>query len=76
MLGDNNSLFLAVLVQYAIFSTLKAFPSKDIFRCSHCPIYPHNGMAFRQLVVEQSMWFYTPFVECTRYAFTKKYGLL
>jgi len=38
MLADNNSPFFAVVVQYAIFSTVKAFPSKDIFGCSHCPI--------------------------------------
>jgi len=38
MLADNNSPFFAVIVQYAIFSTVKVFPLKDIFRCSHCPI--------------------------------------
>jgi len=75
-LGDKNSPFFAILVQYVIFSIVKAFPLKDIFGCSHCPIHPHNGTAFRRLVVEQSTQFYTPFVERTRYAFTKKYGLL
>jgi len=76
MLGDNNSPFFAILVQYAIFLTVKVFPLKDIFGCSHCPIHPHNGMAFRQLVVEQSMRFYASFVERTQYAFTNKYRLL
>jgi len=38
MLADNNSPFFAIIVYYAIFSTVKAFPSKDIFGCSHYPI--------------------------------------
>jgi len=76
MLGDNNLPFFAVLVQYAIFSTVKAFPLKDIFGCSHCPIHPHNGVAFHRLVVEQSTWFYVPIVEHTQYVFTKMYELL
>jgi len=38
MLADNNSPFFTVIVQYAIFSTMKVFPLKDIFGCSHCPI--------------------------------------
>jgi len=75
-LGDKNSPFFAVLVQYAIFLTVKAFPLKDIFSCSHCPIHLHNSVAFCRLVVEQSTRFYAPFVKRTRYAFTKKYRLL
>jgi len=71
MLDDNNSPFFAILVQCAIFSTVKVFPSKDVFGCSHCPIHPHNDMAFCRLVVEQSTWFYAPFVKYTWYVFTK-----
>jgi len=63
---------LTNLVQYAIFSTVKVFPLKCIFGCSHCPIHPENGMAFHRLVTR----FYTPFMERTQYAFTKKYRLL
>jgi len=36
MLADNNSPFFAVIAH--LFFTVKAFPLKDIFRCSHCPI--------------------------------------